>query len=120
MLDYGSELFELYRSHDLYVLSSFSEGTPRTLVEARGFGCPVVATDVGGIPTSVEDGRDGLLVKPGDAAQLANAIERVLDDEDLRLSLIKEGLRRARAHTLERFTDELVEEMQILAAASAL
>lgn len=47
MLNYGSELFDLYRSHDLYVLSSLSEGTPRTLVEARGFGCPVVATNVG-------------------------------------------------------------------------
>lgn len=120
MLNYGSELFDLYRSHDLYVLSSLSEGTPRTLVEARGFGCPVVATNVGGIPTSVEDGKDGLLVEPSDTEQLANAIQRVLDDEVLRLSLIREGLRRSRLHTLERFTDELVEEMRILATGSGI
>src|SRR5262249_53674793 len=53
-LDFGEPLFDLYRSHDVFVLPSLSEGTPRTLVEARAFGCPVVATRAGGIPSSVE------------------------------------------------------------------
>lgn len=113
-IDYGDELFELYRTHDVYVLPSLSEGTPRTLVEARGFGCPVVATNVGGIPTSIEHGVDGLLVEPNRPDLLAEATARVLDDEKLRLSLIEAGLERARSLTLENFAGQLMSELSVL------
>lgn len=115
LIDFGEELFELYRSHDVFVLPSLSEGTPRTLVEARAFGCPVVATRVGGIPSSVEHGVNGLLVEPNDSIGLAGAVERVLTDEKLRLHLIEEGLRGSSELTLEHFTGQLVEEIKILA-----
>ncbi len=68
MIEFGEPLFDLYRSHDVFVLPSLSEGTPRTLVEARSFGCPVVATRAGGIPSSVEHEKDGLLVEPSNGA----------------------------------------------------
>jgi glycosyltransferase involved in cell wall biosynthesis len=115
MIDFGEELFELYRSHDVFVLPSLSEGTPRTLVEARAFGCPVVATRAGGIPSSVQHGVNGLLVAPNDSLGLASAVERVLTDETLRLHLIEEGLRGASELTLEYFAGQLVEEIKILA-----
>jgi glycosyltransferase involved in cell wall biosynthesis len=115
MLDFGEPLFELYRSHDLFVMPTLSEGTPRTLVEARAFGCPVVATRVGGIPSSVEHGVNGLLVEPRDAAGLAAAIERVLSDEPLRLSLIEAGLAESHQRTVEHFAGELLEELSALA-----
>ncbi|REK10863.1 MAG: glycosyltransferase family 1 protein [Planctomycetota bacterium] len=118
MLDFGEPLFEMYRSHDVYVLPSLSEGTPRTLVEARSFGCPVVATRAGGIPSSVDDGKNGLLVEPRDAASLGAAIERLLDDESLRRRLIEEGVRSARSHSLEGFADELLEEVALVAGGS--
>jgi len=115
MLDFGEQLFELYRSHDLLVLPSLSEGTPRTLVEARSFGCPVVATRVGGIPSSVEDGKTGLLVEPNDSIALASAIERILTDDELRRNLIQEGLRGSGERSLEYFAGQLVDELNILA-----
>lgn len=114
MLSFGKPLFDAYRNHDVYVQPSLTEGTPRTLIEARGFGCPVVATRVGGIPTSVQDGRDGLLVEPDNANQLAGAVERVLDDEPLRHRLIDAGIGTAKAHCLERFADELADEIDLL------
>jgi glycosyltransferase involved in cell wall biosynthesis len=116
MVEFGEPLFELYRNHDVYVLPSLSEGTPRTLVEARAFGCPVVATRVGGIPSSVDDGRTGLLVEPNDSPGLAAAIVRLLDDQPLRRHLIHQGLRGSHEHSLEYFAGQLVDELNILAA----
>jgi glycosyltransferase involved in cell wall biosynthesis len=115
LVDFGEPLFDLYRNHDVFVLPSLSEGTPRTLVEARSFGCPVVATRAGGIPSSVEDGKNGLLVEPNDSRGLAGAIERILNDEVLRMHLIHEGLLGASKQTLEYFADQLVDELKILA-----
>ncbi len=115
MLDFGPPLFDLYRSHDVYVLPSLSEGTPRTLIEARAFGCPVVATSVGGIPTSVEHDVNGILVPPRSSEELAKAIDRILTDNVLRERLSKAGFEYAQQHTVEKFADELVEQLRILA-----
>ena len=118
MLEFGEPIFQLYRSHDVFVLPSLSEGTPRTLVEARSFGCPVVATRAGGIPSSVVDGETGLLVEPNDSTGLAAAIERILTDEPLRRKLIEGGLRGSSEQSLEYFAGQLVDELKILAQQS--
>jgi glycosyltransferase involved in cell wall biosynthesis len=71
------------------VLPSHREGLPTALLEAMAHGRAVVATPVGGIPSLVEDGRTGLLVPPGDARALREAIDRVLADRELRKRLGK-------------------------------
>jgi glycosyltransferase involved in cell wall biosynthesis len=119
-IDFGEELFNLYRSHDIYLLSSLSEGTPRTLVEARCFGCPVIATNVGGVPTSVKNNVDGLLVPANDSEAMATAIEKILNDDKLRRGLIDEGLRRAREFTLENFAANIVEELRTVAEEASV
>ncbi|MBV8256971.1 MAG: glycosyltransferase family 4 protein [Actinobacteria bacterium] len=65
------------------VLPSLTEGLPRVAIEAFARGRPVVASRAGGIPDIVEDGVSGLLVPPGDAFALADALVRVLTDRDL-------------------------------------
>lgn len=115
MVEFGPNLFELYRQHDVCILPSLSEGTPRTLVEARAFGCPVVATRVGGIPTSVGDGVDGLLVAPGQPLELSQAILRLLDDDALRRRLIHAGRTRFGNHTVDKFAAQIVAELQAVA-----
>lgn len=102
---FGGPLFEKLRQADVFVFPSLSEGTPRVLVEAKANGVPIVATNVGGIPTSVTDGVDGLLVPPKDAAALASAITRVVTDGALRRGLIRNGLDFARRTTVERFAE---------------
>lgn len=59
------------------------------ILEAMMAGLPVVATKVGGVPSAV--GENGLLVEPGHPAQLAEAMERILSDEGLRIDLARAG-----------------------------
>jgi glycosyltransferase involved in cell wall biosynthesis len=67
------------------------EGIPVVLMEAMSSGVPVVASGISGIPELVEDGRNGLLVPPGDTLALANALERTYNDPDLRQHLGQSG-----------------------------
>jgi len=87
---------------DLFVLPSlFGEGTPLVLSEAMASGVPAVTTRVEGNPELIRDGRDGLVVEPGDAEGLARAIARVIRGE-----VDWEALRRnALARHRERFSD---------------
>jgi glycosyltransferase involved in cell wall biosynthesis len=66
-------------------------------MEAMASGVPVVATRLSGIPELVEDGVTGLLVEPGDAAGLAAAIARVLDDDELAARLARSARARVEA-----------------------
>jgi glycosyltransferase involved in cell wall biosynthesis len=65
---------------DLFVYPSLHEALGSTLLDAMHFGLPIVASDVGGIPDFVEDGVNGMLVEPKNAAQLQQEIERLLSD----------------------------------------
>lgn len=115
---YGPELFQRFADADVLAVPSRSEGTPRVLVEARAFGCPVVASRVGGIPTTVEDGIDGLLVPAGDPGALAAALLRIWAEPDLKERLITAGRERASRATQEALTEGLLAEVAELARGS--
>jgi glycosyltransferase involved in cell wall biosynthesis len=76
---------------DLLVLPSFAEGVPVTLMEAMAARLPVVTTLVGGIPELVEDGVSGYLVPPGNPDILADRLETLLADPDLRARMGEAG-----------------------------
>lgn len=95
-LGWQEDLNAVYHSFDLSVLPSRNEGMGRTAVEAMACGLAVVATEVGGLPSVVEDGVSGLLVPPEDPRALAEAILRLIGDEALRLRMGACGLSRAR------------------------
>ena len=73
------DAWQLFRGFDVYCLSSRTEGTPMTLLEAMAAGVPVVTTRVGGIPDVVSD-REAWLVPPGEPAALAAALDQALGD----------------------------------------
>jgi glycosyltransferase involved in cell wall biosynthesis len=70
------------READIFLLPSTSEGLPVALLEAMAYGKPIVATRVGGIPDVLVDGSEGLLVTPGDVAELAGAVSALVGDPD--------------------------------------
>ncbi|RBY83283.1 glycosyltransferase family 4 protein [Blastococcus sp. TF02A-26] len=82
-------------SLDVLVLPSAYEEMGSVLTEAMAAGLPVVASDVGGIPTVVDDGVTGLLVPPLDPPALAAALDRVVGDADLRTRLAAGARERA-------------------------
>jgi glycosyltransferase involved in cell wall biosynthesis len=80
---------------DLFALVSHNEGMGRALVEAMAAGLPVLATDVGGMPEVLEEGRAGLLVPAGDEEAIARAIGRLMDNGTLRGDLARRGRARS-------------------------
>ncbi len=87
---------QLLASADVFVLPSYNEGLPMSVLEAMGWGLPVITTPVGGIPELITPKQNGLLVTPGDLEQLATAMQFLIQDSSERQAL---G-RRAREHVL--------------------
>jgi colanic acid/amylovoran biosynthesis glycosyltransferase len=101
-----------YKSADVFCLPSFVEGLPVVLLEAMVFGLPVVASHITAIPELVEDGRSGLLVPPGRADLLADALQSLLADPGRRAELAAEGRRRLNSEfELNASADRLCELM---------
>lgn len=93
-----SRVSHVYRALDVAVLPSLSEGMPNAALEAMLHGLPVVASRVGGVPEVVRDGETGLLVTPGDEAQLAAALVALCADADRRQVLGSRGRERVLGH----------------------
>jgi glycosyltransferase involved in cell wall biosynthesis len=79
----STDTARLLRAADVYVQPSHYESFSNALVEAMATGLPVVASRVGGMLDCIVDGENGLLSAPKDAADIANALRRVLDDAGL-------------------------------------
>jgi colanic acid/amylovoran biosynthesis glycosyltransferase len=90
------ELMPYYRQADVLAMPACirnqdADGIPTVLIEAMAMEIPVVATRVSGIPELVVDGETGLLVAPDDAGALAEALARLLRDQDLARRLARAG-----------------------------
>ena len=96
------EVIKYLNNCHMLVLPSLSEGRPKVILEAMAAAKPVVATYAGGIPETVKDGVNGLLVRPNDPSALAEALHKLLEDESLSIKLGEEGRRRAEKYKLER------------------
>jgi glycosyltransferase involved in cell wall biosynthesis len=97
-----SDMPSVYASLDIVALPSLDEGMPMTLLEAMAARKSVVATRVGAVPQVVLSEQTGLLIEPGDTAQLQGAILRLLQDPALRAKLEENG----HALVRERFSAE--------------
>ena len=102
LLGLVSDTSYLYAACDLLVHPAlYPEGFGRSMAEAQTAGVPVVATSIGAACELIEDGRSGLLVPPGDASALTDAVSRVLQDPTLSRRLSSGGLA-----TSERYRPE--------------
>jgi glycosyltransferase involved in cell wall biosynthesis len=96
---------------DIFVLPSLSEGLPTAVIEAMAAACPVVATAVGGTGELIIDGETGFLISPRDPKALAEKMELLLRDYELREKMGQAGAERAK----EQFSiDRMVREYEAL------
>jgi len=117
----SQELVDAFHAADCFLLPSIHEPFGIVILEAWAAGRPVAAARVGGVPSFVEDGRNGLLFPPGDEAAMAGAVLRLLREPTLAAALARAGQERAREqYDWERVTDLLLEVYEEVRGAHPL
>jgi len=93
---YNEKKIRIFYESDIFILPSYSEGLPITMLEAMAAGLPVIATSVGAIPEVIEDGKNGFLIKTGDYHALAEKILILAKDKKLRQKMGKNNIEKIR------------------------
>ncbi len=99
---------EILRAFDVLLLPSWEEPFGMVVIEAMAMGTPVLATAIGGPSEVIDDGRNGYLLPPSSPEVWAEAAERVLDQPDVRIRIVREARRTAERFSLEKHVDALL------------
>lgn len=103
-----SELVDVYRAADIVAVPSYSESFGLVALEAQACGTPVVAAEVGGLPTAVDHGRTGLTVTGHDPAEWAVRLSGLLDDDERRLAMSRAAPGHAAEFSWDTTADGLI------------
>lgn len=107
-LGHREDVPEIMRNLDIVAIPSFHEAIPQSGLQALAMGVPVVASDVGGIPSIVRQGETGRLAPPHDAPALAAAIRETLEQKDQTQAMCRAGQQMVRnEHSLEVMLNRL-------------
>jgi glycosyltransferase involved in cell wall biosynthesis len=120
LLGHVSDPKIFYQAMDVFALSSIREGLPNVVLEAMALETPVVATRVAGVPTLIEDGKNGFIVEPNSIQSLVTGMERLIVDPALADLFRREGRARVESEfsfslRMERVVsiyDEVLERAQ--------
>jgi glycosyltransferase involved in cell wall biosynthesis len=85
------KVFDIIAESRMLVLPSFYEGFPLTLLEAMALGLPIITTRIQGLPEIIPEGKNGILVSPGNVHELAQAIQTLLSNPDMAQKMGREG-----------------------------
>lgn len=109
----GSQLLEIYKCNDIFILPSISEGTPRVLIEAMANRLLVIATNVGGVPFTINNNQNGILIEPKSPDQICCAVKEILKNDEKREQIIEEAFEFAKENTLESFVDNICNAFEL-------
>ncbi|WP_456377695.1 glycosyltransferase family 4 protein [Lutibacter sp.] len=100
----GEEKESYLRSCDIYILPSYNEGLPMSLLEAMSWGKPVISTRVGGIPELIRDNQDGMIVDAGNVEQISSSLMELIESKEKR----RQFGQNSRERIEEKFSDKVV------------
>lgn len=107
---YGYDKHSIINTSDIFCFPTFKEAFGLVLLEAMQFGKPIVSTFEGGIPEIVDNGITGLLVKKQNSLELAQSLQYLIDNEDVRIQMGKNGQKKFYSHyTLNIFEKNLLD-----------
>jgi L-malate glycosyltransferase len=118
-LGHRDDALRLLAAADIFVLASHQEGLPVALMEAGSVGAAIAATAVGGVPQMVTDNVNGLVVPPGSPMLLADALERLIEDPELRARLGRQAMADSARYDIARASAEIEDIYRGLLAAGA-
>ncbi|MFX1256311.1 MAG: glycosyltransferase family 4 protein [Promethearchaeota archaeon] len=100
------DIVDCYNTLDLYIITSREEGGPLALLESMATGVPVVSTKVGMVPEVIESGKNGLITEIDDIDQLLVETLRLINNEELRQSIIANGLEIVKKYDWEKIAKQ--------------
>ncbi len=107
LLGFREDIPELLNALDIYVMSSLSEGTPLSILEAMASGVPIVSTNVGGIPRLIKAGDNGILVDAMNPVQLANALIDFIEHKEKAAAMARQANELVKtAYSMEKMLSE--------------
>jgi len=90
------DIQKVYRSMDIFVLTSRWEGIPNVILEAMAIGVPVISTNVGGVSEIITHNLDGLLIEPGDVNALCYSIKKLLVENELKKKIVENAYKKVK------------------------
>jgi glycosyltransferase involved in cell wall biosynthesis len=116
---------ELMSNATAFILPSYYEGLPMSILEAMAASVPVIASNVGGIPDIIKDGENGMLIEPGDIKAMAEKIQRIVENREERIEISQKAKEMIMTNysqqividkLIEIYTRVLQEDMRLLFA----
>jgi len=105
----GSGLFEISR---FFVTASTSENQPMTIIESSMLGLPIIGVSARGVPEMISD--NGFIAKPGNDEEIADYMERLLEDDELRKRMSENSMKKGKEYDIVRTTDQLEKLYKVL------
>lgn len=102
-----------FHEYDVFILPSLFEGMPITIIEAMAAGMPIIASNVGGIPDIITNGKNGILIKP-EKEEIVEALNKLACNEELRKRLGEAALESSKLYTSDQMAKEYVNYYQTL------
>jgi glycosyltransferase involved in cell wall biosynthesis len=107
----GPRLMARYAQAHVFVLPTYWDSLPRSMMEAMAAGLPVVVSPVGGIGHYLRDRETAMFVEPRSASSVAGAVRELIEDQELRLRIARAGREWSLQHSVENDCEEIVAEV---------
>lgn len=106
ILGFRKDVKELINDSDIFILPSYIEGLPLSMLEAMSMNLPVIVSSIAGIPEVIENGENGYLITPGKLVEIETALENLISDKKLRVRMGN----KARETVENKFNDKICYE----------